>query len=228
MDPRTRPTAAASSGDASLVDKDRGFVTHVTRPCPCDPCLQMRPADCLVRRLFKNSVGTSELERRKGVMARAATRSKVTAAWTKEVKPGTVIVVRVHSDEVNEFNEPYYLAVAAGKGDEKLVWRNNKTQMIDGNVHIKNTWLVRFRWLHYCPTAQPPADDPSLAGARGYQFQPGEATVVFPATGVVTKIEAHSAAQQLVKPGLSGQGAHRWLPADAHDAIVRDGMDLLS
>ena len=97
-----------------------------------------------------------------------------------------------------------------------------------GDVHNENAWSLRFRWLHYCPTAQPPSETPALANARACQFQPGEAALVFPASGVVTKKVTHAAAQRLGKPGLSGQGAHRWLPADDHEALVRDGIDLLS
>lgn len=220
MEPRTRPTRVAASTDI-----DRGFVTTVNRPCGCDMCLQMRPADCLVSCLFKNATCVREMERKKGFAVRSATRSRVAQEWAKAICPGTVLVVRVHTDDANTLNEPYYLALALGKEGESLAWRNGKTQMIDGNVFKKNDWLVRMRWLHYCPTAQPPLGNPDLAGARGYRFQPGESAIVFSAFGIVTKETIHTSAQELIKPEL---GEFRWMPSSAHEAVVEDGIELLS
>ena len=139
-----------------------------------------------------------------------------------------MLVARVHPDEENTLNEPYFLAICAGNGSEALVWRNTKTQEVDGNLFKKNVWLVRLRWLHFCPTAVPPSDLEGLVGARGYRFQPGEAAVVFPASAFIANESSHKAAQTLVKPGLEGQGALRWLPEDAHASLKEDGIELLS
>ena len=84
-------------------------------------------------------------QRKKGIAARAATRSKETTAWAKSIKAGTVLVARVHPDEVNTRNEPYFLAICAGNGSEALLWRNAKTQEVDGNLFKKGFWLVRLR-----------------------------------------------------------------------------------
>jgi hypothetical protein len=66
-----------------------------------------------VKRLFDNAVGRSEIERRSDIVARATTRSRVTAAWTKTVVEGTIVAVRVHNEEPNEHDEQYYLAVVS-------------------------------------------------------------------------------------------------------------------
>jgi hypothetical protein len=55
---------------------------------------------------------------------------------------------------------------------QQLVWRNNKTQVVGTNVVNKNVYLIRFRWLHYCPNAR--QSDAAVAeaqrDARGYRF----------------------------------------------------------
>jgi hypothetical protein len=129
-----------------------------------------------VKRLFDNAVGRSEIERRSGIVARATTRSRVTAAWTETVVEGTIVAVRVHNEEPNEHDEQYYLAVvsrddvgpdAPADDDndvQKLVWRNNKTQVFGTNVINKNVCLIRFRWLHYCPNAR--QSDAAVAEAQ--------------------------------------------------------------
>jgi len=216
------------SGDPS--DCDRGFIQHTNRPCPCDQCLQGQWDRCTVTRLFENATGTAEIERCKGVAARAATRSKVTKAFTASVKAkgtGYVVAVRVHSEEPNDLSEPYFLAVVdrdeGASGQEELVWRNNKTQMIDSNVVNKNVCLLRLRWLHYRgQTAQPPAGSAVGAGARGYQFETAEKTFVFPAQAVLTKVKPCAALQQLCH-----DGEHWWLPEAAHKVVMADGLDLL-
>jgi hypothetical protein len=105
-DPKTRNGCAAA-------DAHRGFVLHANRPCPCDQCLQGNQPECTVKRLFDNAVGRSEIERRSGIVARAATRSRVTAAWTETIVEGTIVAVRVHNEEPNEHGEQYYLAVVS-------------------------------------------------------------------------------------------------------------------
>jgi|EP00037_Helgoeca_nana_P004148 hypothetical protein len=49
--------------------------------------------------------------------------------------------------------------------------------------------------------------------------------VVFPASAVLTRKETHAAVQKLVRVGGVG---HWWLPAAAHSAVLRDGLDLLT
>ena len=201
--------------------RDHGFVEHWTRPCPCDQHLQMLPGSCAVKRLFFNAVGSSEIERLKGVRSRAATRSRVTSNCVDGIKVGSVVAVRVHSDEPNEHREPHFLGVVERDGGapdaDPLVWRNNKTQRIESNVFNKNVWLIRFRWLHYKPLAV------CADGSRGYQFQPGEKPVVFAAQAVVTRKE----------PNLALQSLHQadgvwWLPEKSHETVMKSGMDLLS
>lgn len=60
-----------------------------------------------------------------------------------------MLVARVHPDEENTLNEPYFLAICAGNGSEALVWRNTKTQEVDGNLFKKNVWLgFAADWLY--------------------------------------------------------------------------------
>ena len=143
------------------------------------------------------------------------------------VVDGTVVAVRVHSDE------PCFLAVVAhdvddvGVNAQQLKWRNNKTQLVGTNVVNKNAWLLRFRWLHFCPSAQQtdPAADGGFTQARGYRFAAAEKTVVFPAIAVITRSKTHAAVQALARVGGAG---HWWLPADAHSEALADGLDLLA
>ena len=205
---------------------DRGFLLTQNRPCGCDPHLAGLPDQCTVSRLFKNLRGNHEIERASSRAARAVVRSRVTTAFVESVDDGTVVVVRVHADEPNQHNEPYFLGVVMkdedGEADEKFVWRNEKTQTVNHTVVTKNTWLIRFRWLHYCPAKTSPSK--TLEGARAYQFLPGDAdTVVFPASAVITKKATVTAAQELWR----GKD-HFWFVKEAHAAVMADGLDLLS
>jgi hypothetical protein len=224
-------TMAPETRGAGPKDCDRGYVQHMTRPCPCDSCLKGDVANCEVKRLFANHVDKKRTERYKGVAKRAATRSGASQYFINGVQRGDlkVIVVRVHKEEPQDdvdSGEPYYLAVM-DKGDEEqeLCWRNNKTQDVGmGNVVNKSVWLIRFRWLHYRPGAV--AASPEAAHNsqyRGYQFQPGETTVVYPVFGVITKKDTCAAAQDLKE----ADGIW-WLPKKAHEFVVKDGLDLLA
>jgi hypothetical protein len=214
------------------------YIQHTNRPCPCDNCLQGKPKECSVTRLFKNTVGTKRLERAKGLSLRQNTRSRVTKTFTDSICEGTIVVVRVHDDDENPLDEPYFLGVvcrdqnadvaavdetmlaevdeAAEPEDvQQLCWRNNKTQDVgSGNLVNKNVMLIRFRWLHYRPD--------SGGDKRSYEFQPGEDTVVFPVYGIVTKTKSHEAAQT-----LKLDGSTRWLECGAHEEIMKDSIDLL-
>ena len=213
-----RPDPRSQADDP--LGRDQGFVEHWTRPCPCDQHLQMLPGSCAVKRLFLNAVGSSGIERFKGVRSRVATRSRVTSNFVDGIKVGSVVAVRVHSDEPNEHREPYFLGVVErddGAPDtDPLVWRSNKTQRIESNVFSKNVWLIRFRWLHYKPLAV------CADGSRGYQFQPGEKTVVFAAQAVVTRKEPNIALQSLHQ----ADGVW-WLSKQSHGTVMKSGMDLL-
>ena len=67
-----------------------------------------------------------------------------------------------------------------------------------------------------------PLYDLSEAQYRAYQFQPGEATVAFPAVGVVARGATCEAAQ-----ALGQNGNFRWLPKGAHGKAIEDGLDLI-
>lgn len=224
-------TMAPETRGADPKDCDRGYVQHMARPCLCDSCLKGDAANCEVKRLFANHVDKKCIERYKGMAKRAATRSNASQYFINGVQGGDlkVIVVRVHKEEPQhdvDSGEPYYLAVM-GKDDEEqeLCWRNNKTQDVGtGNVVNKNVWLIRFRWLHYRPGAlAAPPEAAHNSQYRGYQFQPGETTVVYPVFGVITKRGTCAAAQDLKE--VDGIW---WLPKKAHECIVKDGLDLLA
>jgi hypothetical protein len=91
----------------------------------------------------------------------------------------TVVAVRVHSDE------SYFLAGVTrdvddvGVNAQQLKWRNNKTQIVGTSVVNKNAWLLQFRWLHECPSAQQidTAADGGATQACGYKLAPAEKTV---------------------------------------------------
>ena len=69
-EPQTRPTAERATENSDL-----GFATTVMRPCDCDMCLQILPHKCLLQHIFKNIIGRQMFQRKKGIAARAATRS---------------------------------------------------------------------------------------------------------------------------------------------------------
>jgi hypothetical protein len=155
-------TMEPASVRADAADADRGFIRHANRPCPCDQCLQGNNSACTVKRLFVNAVGKSEIERRTGMAARAATRSKVTGAWVGGVVDGTIVAVRVHSDEPNDHDEPYFLAVVTRDVDDvgvnahQLKWRNNKTQIVGTNVVNKNVGCCGFGGFTSAPVHNRP------------------------------------------------------------------------
>ena len=108
------------------------------------------------------------------------------------------------------------------KADQKFVWRNEKTQPVNHTVLTKNTWLIRFRWLHCCPAKISPSK--TLKGARAHQFLTGDAdTVAFPASAVMTNKATVAAAQEIWR----GED-HFWFVKEAHAAVMADGLDLLS
>ena len=208
-------------------ETDRGFFDTHNRPCGCDPHLAGKPDECQVKRLFHNVKKRHESERKSGGSKRATVRSRVTKEFVESIEEGSIVVVRVHADEPNTHDEPYFLGVVTrdegddGK-DQKLVWRNEKTQAVQHNVVTKNTWLIRFRWLHYCPGVTHKSK--TIEGSRAYQYAPGDAdTVIFPASSVITKKATTTAAQEL------WQGKdHYWFAKSAHSAVMKDGLDLLS
>jgi len=139
------------------------------------------------------------------------------------------VVVRVHTDEDNEHNEPYFVALVSTEagmltpgdltGGESLVWRNTKTQMVESNMVTKGTWLIRIRWLHYHSAIVHPTD----RTARCYKLQPGERSLAFPASGVITRKATNDAML-----GLTQAGGCYWVKTAMHKTVIKDALDLLA
>jgi hypothetical protein len=202
-------------------DVSAAWLFHRNRPCPCDSCLKRDFANCLVRRLFQNDSGHVQVERKTGAAARKRTRGTALLAFSKLIKPGTKLAIRVHSDEGSSGNphrEEYYIGTIPATSPS--VWRNTKTQIIGSNTVTKGTWVVRVRWLHYNPDVNAPS---TMAGSRAYQFVVGEHEVVFPLTGVITTAHTH---MQTLR--FSRENSHYCLPATSHAAMLADQLSLLS
>jgi len=141
---------------------------------------------------------------------------------------GTVVAVRVHSDQ------SYFLAGVTrdvddvGVNAQQVKWRNNTTQIVGTTLATRTFGCCGFGGFASGPCSAQQIDTAADGGATqacGYKFAPAEKTVVFPASAVVARSKTHAAVQTLAR--VSGTG-HWWLPAAAHTEALADGLDLLA
>jgi len=220
-------TIERASVRADAADADRGFIRHANRPCPCEQCLQGGNSACTVKRLFVNASQRSS-GAQACMAACTATRSKVTGAWMGGAVDGTVVAVRVHSDQ------SYFLAGFTrdvddvGVNAQQVKWRNNTTQIVGTMLATRTFGCCGFGGFASGPCSAQQIDTAADGGATqacGYKFAPAEKTVVFPASAVIARSKTHAAVQTLAR--VSGTG-HWWLPAAAHTEALADGLDLLA
>ena len=201
------------------VDPDDSHLVCRLQPCFCSQCLQGNYADCLVPGVVPgNAPRHNQLALARRVDKVHRTRRVAAQDHGGLLKMGTKLVMRIHSDEVDDSpEEPYCLALCVGKAYALSADVASKI-----NPLRRGRLVVKIRWLHHPP-------DLDIPGHRTYTRVAGEDQEIWPVDCAVAALH-YQAQEAKYDTRTALTTACFRLPLATHDEMVNFnyGAELLA